>query len=196
LARLDDLHHRLLELLQVLRREGLLDVEVEVETVRDVGTDAELRVGTHGLHRLGHDVSGRVAQHLEPLRLVDGDRHDDVALGHLGAQVLEDVVDPGDHDRRIVGEQVRGSGARGHLLGLAVDGDLQVFGRVLGHGHSLLESLGARRYLGRAMRGCSSPVGRNVVILPRSDDAARSTRAPAGVVVPQAAGMNRLPIRL
>ena len=60
--------------------EGLLDVEVVVETVPDRRADAELRVGVKGLDRLREDVRGRVPQDSQAVLAVDGDRLDDVAV--------------------------------------------------------------------------------------------------------------------
>jgi hypothetical protein len=78
---LDDLLHPLLELRQVLRLERLRHVEVVVEAVLDRRADAELGLGEDVLHGLGQHVRGRVAQHVEPVRLVDRDR------GHVGVEL-------------------------------------------------------------------------------------------------------------
>ena len=76
LARLDDLLHALLDLGEVVGLERLGDVEVVVEAVLDRRADAELGLREDVLHRLGEHVRGRVAQHVEPVRLVDRDRLD------------------------------------------------------------------------------------------------------------------------
>ena len=69
LVRVDDLLHQLLDGLEVLRSERLLDVEVEVETVRDVRADAQLGARPQLLHGLGHDVGGGVAQDVQAVLL-------------------------------------------------------------------------------------------------------------------------------
>ncbi len=65
LVRVDDLQHHLLKLLQLVGREGFLDVEVEVEAVGDVGTDPQLGVRPQLLDGLCHHMGGGMAQHLE-----------------------------------------------------------------------------------------------------------------------------------
>ena len=81
LALVDDPLHRLLEGLEVLGVNGVLDVEVVVEAVADRRADAELGVGVHLLHGLRQHVRGRVAQHREPVRVLDAHRLDDVPVG-------------------------------------------------------------------------------------------------------------------
>jgi hypothetical protein len=98
LALVDDLLHGLFEGLEVIGVERGLDVEVVVEAVADRGTDPELRLGVDRLHRLGQDVSRRVAQDREPVRRVDADRLDGVSVGEHVEQVPQLPVDAGDDD--------------------------------------------------------------------------------------------------
>ncbi len=123
LALLDDPGHRLVERLEVLRRERRLDVEVVVEAVRDRRADAQLRVRVHLLDRLGQHVRGRVPQHREPVRRVDGHALDHVAVRDRRVEVLEDAVDADHDDVATSGEQVRPRRARRHRGLLGVEGD-------------------------------------------------------------------------
>ena len=61
LTGLDDLHHRLFDLLQIFRGEGLGNIKVKVEAVSNVRANAQLGVLAVLLHRLRHHVRGRVA---------------------------------------------------------------------------------------------------------------------------------------
>ncbi len=132
LARLDDLLHALLEALDVFRGERCLNVEVVVEAVLDRGPDAELGALEGVLHRLGKHVGTRVTQHIKPIRRVDGDWFDQVAvIEHLG-EVAQLSVDASYDDGSIASEEVGGRGSRRHLLRIASDGDGEV-----GHGGSL-----------------------------------------------------------
>ena len=70
-----------LELGQVVRREGLRDVEVVVEPVRDRRADAELRLGVQLLDGLGEHVRRRVPDDAAARLGVGGDRL------HLGVGV-------------------------------------------------------------------------------------------------------------
>ena len=54
LARLDDLNHRLLDLLQIFRSERLSHIKVKVEAVSNVRANAQLGVLAVLLHRLRH----------------------------------------------------------------------------------------------------------------------------------------------
>ncbi len=133
LVLLDDLAHPGLDLLEVLRMEGHLDVEVVVEAVLDRRPDPQLRVGVEVLDRLGEHVRGRVAQDVAAVLAVDGHALDHVAVGELVGEVAQVAGDPRGHDRGVVLEELPGLGTRRHgpLLTLTgVDeGDLDV-----GHG--------------------------------------------------------------
>jgi hypothetical protein len=65
LVAIDDLGHPLLDLREVVRREGLVAGEVVIEAVLDGRADRDLRPGEQLLHRLGHHVAGVVAQGVE-----------------------------------------------------------------------------------------------------------------------------------
>ena len=98
LAGLDDLLHRRLELGQVVRREGLRDVEVVVEAVPDRRPDAELGLGVQLLHGLREDVCGGVPDHAAPGVGVGGDRLDvRVGVGRPG-EVAQGAGGVADHD--------------------------------------------------------------------------------------------------
>ena len=92
LALLENRLHPLLDVGDVLGRERALDVEVVVEAVGDRRADPELGVGEEILHRLGHDVSGRVADDRPALVGVGRDRLDDVAVLGVVGEVLDRAV--------------------------------------------------------------------------------------------------------
>ena len=126
LVLVDDLEHHLFQGLEVFRGERLGDVEVEVEAVGDVGADAQLGVGAQLLHCLGHDVGGRVAQHVEAVRGIDGDAFDLGAFGKGLVQILQLAVDAGNDDVAALKEEFRAGGPGSHLHLFAIDdeGDL------------------------------------------------------------------------
>ena len=71
-----DLHHLLLDALEILRREWPRDVEVVVEAVLDRRPEADPGAREQLAHRGGQDVGGRVAKHLEGVGIAVGeDRH-------------------------------------------------------------------------------------------------------------------------
>ena len=70
---LDGLVGRLLDLLEVLRREGRLAREVVVEAVLDRRADGDLGARVELLHHARHHVRRVVARHLERLRAPGGD---------------------------------------------------------------------------------------------------------------------------
>ena len=90
----EDLAHLAFDLREVLGREGPLDLEVVLELLAVVGAaDVDLRAGEEALHRVGHHVLGRVADHLARLRIAV--RHDlerDVAPERR-AQIDQPAVD-------------------------------------------------------------------------------------------------------
>ncbi len=145
LALPDDALHVLGDGLEVLGREGLGDVEVEVEAVGDGRADAELRLRVDLLHGLRHDVRRRVAQDREPVGRVDPHGLDDVAGGDIGREVLQLPVDAHGDDGA-VGEQREPRARLRHLdrlpgrlrgRGLVVDlglGDVYHCGLLAGRG--------------------------------------------------------------
>ena len=120
-----DLLHLLLDGLEVLGREGLLDVEVVVEAVLDRRADAQLGLGEELLHGLRHDVRGGVAQDVETVLGGDLDGLDLVAVLHRVREVLELAADAGRDDGALAGEEVGRRSARRHHalfpLGIALD---------------------------------------------------------------------------
>ena len=134
LALLDDVAHPRLDRLQVVGGERAVHLEVVVEAVLHRRADAQLRLGERLLHRLRHDVRGRVPDHRAALGRVGGDRLDLVPVGERPGQVAELPVDAGDDHVPVVGVEVAGGSPRRHLaltpLSLAVEHlDLD-----LGHG--------------------------------------------------------------
>ncbi|OPZ53169.1 MAG: hypothetical protein BWY91_02046 [bacterium ADurb.BinA028] len=111
LALVDDPLHDLFELFEVFGRERRGHVEVVVEPVPDRRADAEFGVGVDLLDGLREHVGARVAQHLQPVGVVDAHRLDGVAVGEDMGQVAKLTVDPGNDDRSVIGEQV-GGGSR------------------------------------------------------------------------------------
>ena len=114
-----ELDHPLLDRGEVLGRERALVAEVVVEAVLDHRADRDLGLGEELLHRVGEQVGGRVANHLEPLRIAigdDGDRSvavdavrgvDELAVDLAGQRGLGEAGadrrgDLGDGDRRVV----------------------------------------------------------------------------------------------
>ncbi len=69
----DDLAHARLDRRQVVQGEGLVAGEVVEEAVLDIGADGHLGSGEQLLHRLGQQVGGVVADHLQGFGGVAGD---------------------------------------------------------------------------------------------------------------------------
>ncbi len=116
LTLVDDLLHRPFERFEVVGRKGRLDVEVVVEAVADRRADAEHGLGVDLLHGLREHVGGRVAQHGEPVRRVDGHRLDRVAVGQDVGEIDEPVVDARHDDGSVATRQLE-EVARGRALG-------------------------------------------------------------------------------
>ncbi len=130
----------LLEPLQVVLVDRLGELEVVVEAVLDRRPDRDLRPRIEAAGRLGEQVSGRVAQHREGVRVVPVARRQDLDRGPVGQrqpEVLHPPVEP--HEHRLLGE-LRPDRARRVEAGGAV-GELQL--RPVGKGH---------RHRGRAYR--------------------------------------------
>ena len=83
LARLDDLNHRLLDLLQILGGEGLSHIKIKIEAIRNIGANAQLRVLAVFLHRLRHHVRRRMAQHIQAIGFVNENGLNGIALREL-----------------------------------------------------------------------------------------------------------------
>ncbi len=128
LVLVDDLEHHLLKGFQVLGSERLGDVEIEVEAVGDVRPDPELGVRAQLLHGLGHHVGGRVAQHIEAVRGVDGDPVHRGILRQRLVQVGQLAINADDDDVAAVAEQLGAGGPSRHRGRFAVDvkGDLRI----------------------------------------------------------------------
>ena len=117
----DDLAHPGVDAVEVVRGEvaAVGQLEVVVEAVLDRRTDPERRPGEQVEHGLGQHVRRRVADRVQPARIVGGDDADLVALGQRGRQVSLLTVDRGD-DRRLAqpgtdgGGEIGGGAAGGH----------------------------------------------------------------------------------
>ena len=107
----DHLPHAGLERLQILGREGLVDLEVVVEAVVDGRPEADAGPRPQLAHRGGEDVRGRVAQHGKRLVVPAGE---DAHLGVRGdgsSQVHDFAV----HGGRQRGLGQPGADARGNV---------------------------------------------------------------------------------
>ena len=109
LTGLDDLNHRLLDLLQIFRGERLSHIKVKVEAVSNVRANAQLGVLAVLLHRLRHHVRSGVAQNVQAVRLVNENRLNGVASRQLVGEINEHAVHACHNDRRVVSEQLSGS---------------------------------------------------------------------------------------
>ena len=73
--------------LEVVRRERRRDLEVVVEAVLDRGPESDLGVREELAHRGGEHVGGRVAQHVQCLRVLVREDRDLHAVGQRARQV-------------------------------------------------------------------------------------------------------------
>ena len=115
--------HLLFDLAKVLRGEGNLGVKIVVEAVRNGGADGQLRIGEQVLDGHGHQMAGRVEEHLATVGIVEGERGHGLGLGDGSKQVAKrPVLQPhGEVLFPVVGhlrlEQVAHGGVLRHLIG-------------------------------------------------------------------------------
>ena len=144
----DDLAHLVFDRAEILRRERLVAEEIVVEAVLDHRSDGHLRTRPQGLHRLGENMGGVVADQLQRARIIAGEkldlritldcfreidhgsieRHRNGAFGERGRDALGDL-DAGDVASILPARTVR-KGQRDHIVSSA---------------HSLPEKAGERR---------------------------------------------------
>ena len=72
----DDLGHLLFDRGEILRREGLVAIEIVIKAVLDHRPDRDLGAGKKRLHRFGEDMRGVVANEFERAWIVAGDELD------------------------------------------------------------------------------------------------------------------------
>ena len=123
----DDFAHALLDGLDLVRGEGLGNIEVVVEAVVDGGPETDTGIGDQFAHGGGQDMGGRVAQHAERFRVAVGEEAHGLAVGEGAVQVDDFAVDrrgeggAGETRADLGGEGGR-AGARGQRDGAAVGG--------------------------------------------------------------------------
>ena len=120
---LDDALHALFDVLQILRREGLLNIEIVIEAVLDHGTYAKLGIGIDLLHGLGHDMGCRVTHDRDAVFGIKGDAFNGVAVGKRRIQIARFAIQTHCDDVLVIGEQFDAGGGCFHLLRFAVDCD-------------------------------------------------------------------------
>ena len=123
LGGLDDALHALLDVLEVFRGEGLVNLEIVVEAVLDHRADTELGVRIDLLHGLGHDVGGRVTHDREAVFGIERDGLYGVAVGKRRVQVTVFAVELDRNDVLVFCEQFDAGSGCFHLLCFAVDCD-------------------------------------------------------------------------
>ena len=111
LPRLDDLNHRLLDLLQILGGEGLSHIKIKIEAIGNIGTNAQLRVFAVFLHRLRHHVRRRMAQHIQAVRFVNENGLNGISLRQLVRKVNQRAIHAGNHNLRIIRKELSGGGS-------------------------------------------------------------------------------------
>ena len=99
--------HLGLERLQVLGREGLVDLEVVIEPVVDGRAEADLRLGAQPADRGGEDVRPRMTQHGKRARVLVGDDRERAAPAQRRHEVLHLAVDRDGDGRQ---QQARANG--------------------------------------------------------------------------------------
>ena len=92
--------HPLLDPREIFGGERLGAGEIVIKPGVGRRAEGDLRVGVELLDRLGHDVSGVVAQDLEPLGGLAGDDRDRGVMVDRSGEVARPAVDP-DRDRRL-----------------------------------------------------------------------------------------------
>ncbi|MCY1308204.1 hypothetical protein D9M70_581930 [compost metagenome] len=110
-APVDDLGHLLLDLREVVGREGLVAGEIVIEAVLDGRADGHLRAGEQLLHRLGQHVGGVVADGLQRLGIV-AHQQAEVAVAVDDAVQVALLAVPDDQGR-LLGQRGRDGG--GHV---------------------------------------------------------------------------------
>ncbi len=71
----DDLLHPRLDPLEIVRRKGVVEIEIIIEAVGNGRPDGHLDILAEQIHhRMGHEMGRAVAQNLQPLGHLDGDR--------------------------------------------------------------------------------------------------------------------------
>ena len=130
---LRQLAHLRFDLRQILDRERSGRREVIEESVLDRRADRHLRAGVEALHRLGHQMGGRMAQHVEPLGAVGLDRLDRSVILDRAAEIDQLAVEARGDDvapARAV-EHLADRGPARHAATLPVEryGDLRAHSR-------------------------------------------------------------------
>ena len=115
LVALNDLLHPLLDLRQIVGREGLVLGKIVIEAVLDHRPDGDLRAGPELLHGLGHHMGGVVADQFERAGVLAGDDLDPAGLDRFGEIAQRAIERDGDG---LLGERL-GNGFRHIATGRA-----------------------------------------------------------------------------
>jgi hypothetical protein len=120
------LTHRRLDLLEIVRGEGAVELEIVIEAVLDRRADRQLGAGEEPFDRLGHQVRGAVAEDLAAVGRVERQRLDGGVAGQRRAQVARPPVhlEP-DRSRPGRGVQALDDGERGHTARVSLLGPVR-----------------------------------------------------------------------
>ena len=92
-VRTGELLHGRLDAREILGRERAIALEIVVEAALDHRPDRHLRLGEEPLHRVRHQVRGRMTEDVGPFRRVRENRRDDCVGGERSRQVDDGAVD-------------------------------------------------------------------------------------------------------
>ncbi len=106
LTSLNDFSHCAFKLLEVIRGERLLRIEVVIKTIGDWWPNTKFGFWKYFLHRLRQHVCSRVAKHRQALGLRYRNTNDSVAVREFCPQILQYAIYFAHHDFLAVGKQM------------------------------------------------------------------------------------------